>query len=144
MVTSIPRTPKVFLDSSVFFAAAYSDRGSAHDLLVAAVEGRVSLVLSRYVLTETERNLWESAPRFYLNFLRFRDEVPYHLSDPSPQLIAETERIVVAKDAPVIAAARAARASLVASRAASWGVRGSIRPGPSHSWAFRATSAPVW
>ena len=114
MVTSIPRTPKVFLDSSVFFAAAYSDRGSAHDLLVAAVEGRVSLVLSRYVLTETERNLWESAPRFYLNFLRFRDEVPYQLSDPSPQLIAETERIVVAKDAPVIAAARAARASLVA------------------------------
>ena len=114
MVTSTPQAPKIFLDSSVFFAAAYSARGSAHDLLVAAAEGRINLVLSRYVLDETERNLLASAPRFHPNFLRFRDDVPYQLSHPSPLLIAETERVVVAKNAPVIAAARSARAMLVA------------------------------
>jgi predicted nucleic acid-binding protein len=71
-------------------------------------------LFSQYVLDETQRNLWESAPRRYLNYLRFRDEVPYQLSHPSPLLVVETERIVVAKDAPIIAAAREAKAMLVA------------------------------
>jgi predicted nucleic acid-binding protein len=114
MVTSTRRVLEVFLDSSVFFAAAYSASGSAHDLLIAAAEGRISLVLSRYVLEETERNLLASAPRFHANFLRFRDDVPYRLSNPSGLLVAEAERIVVAKDAPVVAAARAAEATFLA------------------------------
>ena len=114
MATSTPTGPRVFLDSSVFFAAVYSDKGSAHDLLIAAVEGRISLVVSRYVLQETERNILTSAPQFHANFLRFRDDVPFQLSDPSPPVVADTARVIVAKDAPVIAAARAAQATLVA------------------------------
>lgn len=102
-----PTAPKVFF-------AAYSNRGSAHDLLIAAAQGRISLILSEYVLQETERNLLASAPRFHSTFLRFRDDVPYQLIRPSRSLIAETERVVVAKDAPIIAAARAAQALLVA------------------------------
>lgn len=62
MATSTPTVPRVFLDSSVFFAAA----------------------------------------------------LPYQLSQPPESLISDTARVVVAKDAPVIAAARAARAMLVA------------------------------
>lgn len=113
MATSTPTVLRVLLDSSVFFAAAYSGRGSAHDLLIAA-KGRVALVLSRYVLDETGRNILKRAPRFHPDFVRFRDDVPYELSLPSRALVADTERVVVAKDAPVIAAARAAQVTIVA------------------------------
>lgn len=65
MESPTPTAPKIFLDSSVFFADAYSARGSAHDLLMAAIQGRINLVLSEYVLEETERNLLTSAPRFH-------------------------------------------------------------------------------
>jgi hypothetical protein len=61
--------PSVFIDSSVFFAAAYSVTGSAHDLLSASIHGRVSLVLADYVLAETERNILASAPQAHSAFL---------------------------------------------------------------------------
>jgi predicted nucleic acid-binding protein len=114
-MASPTRTPRrVFLDSSVFFAAAYSVTGSAHDLLQAAIQGRVSLVLSAYVLAETERNLQENAPRALPAFLRLRDALAYRLSTPSKTLVVDTARIVVAKDAPIVAAARSARVKLLA------------------------------
>lgn len=114
MESPTPTAPKIFLDSSVFFADAYSARGSAHDLLMAAIQGRINLVLSEYVLEETERNLLTSAPRFHPVFLRFRDEVAYQLIQPSRSFVATTRSVSATKDAPVIAAARAAQASLVA------------------------------
>lgn len=114
MAISTPTGPRVFLDSSVFFAAAYSVTGSAHDLLLAVIQGRVSLVLSPYILTETERNILKRAPHAHSAFLRFRAALPFQLSQPPETLIADTARIVAAKDAPVIAAARAAQTTLVA------------------------------
>lgn len=114
MPTSIPTGPRVFLDSSVLFAAAYSVTGSAHNLLLAAIKGRVSLVLSPYVLTETERNILKRAPRAHPAFLRFRTALPYQLSQPPESLISDAARIVVAKDAPIIAAAVAGQATQVA------------------------------
>ena len=96
------------------FAAAYSVTGSAHDLVQAAIHGRVALVLSDYVLEETERNLLESAPRAHPAFLRLRASLPYRLSNPPKRLVVETARVVVPKDAPIIAAARAAGVDLVA------------------------------
>jgi len=68
--------PRVFVDSSVLFAAAYSTTGSAFDLMLAAIRGHVSLVLSAYLLAETERNLLQSAPRAHPAFLRFRPVFP--------------------------------------------------------------------
>lgn len=109
-----PPPPSVFIDSSVFFAAAYSVTGSAHDLLLAAIQGRIALVLSAYVLEETERNLRASAPRALPAFDRLCRVLPYRLSTPSTDLVVDTARIIVAKDAPIIAAARAAGAMLVA------------------------------
>jgi predicted nucleic acid-binding protein len=107
-------TPSVFVDSSVFFAASYSATGSARDLFLAALQGRVSLVLSNYVLEETERNLQMGVSRGYAAFLHFRDTFPFRLRTPSKQLVIDTARVVSAKDAPIIAAARSARVKLVA------------------------------
>jgi predicted nucleic acid-binding protein len=98
----------------VYFAAAYSITGSAHDLLLAALEGRATLVLSDYVLEETERNLLEGMPHVHRAFLRLHASIPYQLSNPPKVLVIDTARIVAVKDAPVIAAARVAQATLVA------------------------------
>ena len=114
MATSTPTVPKVFLDSSVFFAATYSATGAAHDLLLAAIQGRVTLFLSDYVLDETERNLLANAARAHPAFLRFCAILPYQLSHPPEALISDTARLVVVKDAPIIATARAAGVMLVA------------------------------
>jgi predicted nucleic acid-binding protein len=114
-MASPTRTPRrVFLDSSVFFAAAYSITGSAHELLQAGIRGRVVLVLSDYVLGETELNLRENAPRALPAFLRLSGSLPHQLRNPSKRLVVDTARIVVPKDAPIIAAARSARVKLVA------------------------------
>lgn len=113
-IPPIATLPSVFIDSSVFFAAAYSVTGSAHDLMQAALQGRVSLVLSDYVLIETERNLLQSAPRAHPAFLRLCASLPHHLVTPSRRLVDEAAEVVVAKDAPIIAAARAAAVHYVA------------------------------
>ena len=109
-----PAAPGVFVDSSVFFAAACSNRGSAHDLIVAGLRGRLALVVSEYVLTETERNLRASAPRALPAFARLCRAVPFRLSAPDTALVGDTARVVVAKDAPIVAAARAAKVTLLA------------------------------
>jgi predicted nucleic acid-binding protein len=114
MATSTRIAPRVVLDSSVLFAAAYSATGSARDLVMAAIQGRVSLVLSQYVLEETERNLLRRAPQGHPAFLVIRDDLSYQLSDPPEPLIVDTARVVVDKDAPIIAAARATQAMFVA------------------------------
>jgi predicted nucleic acid-binding protein len=114
MATSTPTIPSVFLDSSAFFAATYSATGSARDLVLAALQSRIRLVLSPYVIEETERNLLKRAPQAHPDFLIVRDNVPYQLIDPAPALIADSARVVAPKDAPIIAAARAAQARFVA------------------------------
>jgi predicted nucleic acid-binding protein len=114
MATSTPRIRRVFLDSSVFFAATYSAKGAARDLLLATIEGRFALVLSDYVIDETERNVLKRASHVYSDFLRLRDNLLYLVSQPSDALIVDTARIVVEKDAPIIAGARAVNATLVA------------------------------
>ncbi|MDQ3692731.1 MAG: hypothetical protein M3464_03790 [Chloroflexota bacterium] len=98
----------------MLFAAAYSGTGAAHDLILAAIRGRLSLVLSDYVLAETERNLLKNAPRAHPAFLRFQATLPFQVSRPPKSLITRTMRVVVAKDAPIIAAAQAADVTLVA------------------------------
>lgn len=106
--------PRVFVDSSVFFAAAYSATGSARDLLIAATDDRVVFVISDYVLTETERNLRENAPRALPAFHLLRETLSMRVRNPSKRLVLDTARLIVAKDAPVVAAARSARVKLVA------------------------------
>jgi predicted nucleic acid-binding protein len=55
-----------------------------------------------------------SAPHALHSFLEIRDTLSYRLRIPTTKLIADTERLVVGKDAPIIAAARSARVKLLA------------------------------
>ncbi|HZU04342.1 MAG TPA: PIN domain-containing protein [Chloroflexota bacterium] len=109
-----PGTPRVFIDSTVLFAAAYSATGTARDLLRAGLRGRVQLYISDDVLEETERNLRRKAPEALDQFLLFKAVLNAQLVRPPPALVARVAEVVAAKDAPIVAAALAARASYLA------------------------------
>ena len=53
---------RVFIDSSVLFAAAYSNKGYARDLILLGIQKKLQLVISTLVIEETRRNLADFAP----------------------------------------------------------------------------------
>ncbi|MGH2447523.1 MAG: PIN domain-containing protein [Chloroflexota bacterium] len=105
---------KVCLDSSVLIAGAISPHGSARDLLDAGLDDRASLYLSTLVLQETERNLARKAPAALPMFRLFIDALRPQLVDPSTEQVLEAARVVEPKDAPIVAAALAAHADVLA------------------------------
>ena len=114
-MASGPPTPiRVFVDSSVLIAAAISPRGAGRELLHQGFAGRCQLSISSLVLTETERSLTDKAPAALPNFAIFRASLLTTLVNPSRPAFLRVARVVVAKDAPIVAAAVRARAAYLA------------------------------
>ena len=107
--------PSIFVDSSVLLAASLSSTGSAADLITYADQGVVELHLSQDVLDEVERNLRSKAPQGMARFTAIRDRLSSVLAAPNKALIEEAARVVVAKDAPIVAAAITAQADYIVS-----------------------------
>lgn len=97
--------PSVFVDTSVLFAASRSRTGSARDLIVAAVLGRVTLVISPFVVDETRRNLERKSPSALPFFEAFLSRGWVHLLEPPPALAEQVAIIIDAKDAEIVAGA---------------------------------------
>ncbi len=99
-----------FLDSSVLFAAAYSAKGAARDLLVLALNGKVKLLISQQVLEETRRNLGLDYPEklTLLNVIVEELDLIVVANPTKDQVLAAAEYTAL-KDAPIIAAAQNAR-----------------------------------
>lgn len=103
-------TPKAFLDASVLFAAAYSPRGSAYQLLRRALEGAITILVSEDVLAEVRRNLEAKAPETLTDYQLLVESLPLTITeDPTPEAIKEVSRYLNPKDAIVLAAAIAAQ-----------------------------------
>lgn len=66
---------RVFVDSSVLYAASLSARGPASELVLRGIRGEVELMLSPLVLDETRRNLTDKAPQALTAFDIFRDVI---------------------------------------------------------------------
>jgi predicted nucleic acid-binding protein len=66
---------RVFVDSSVLIAAAYSATGASREIIRWAIRGRITPVVSDLVLEETEKNLARKAPEALPAFRRFLDMV---------------------------------------------------------------------
>jgi len=101
---------RVFFDTSVLFAAAYSSTGSARDLVRLAIEQKIIAVVSQDVLNETERNIQKKVPQLltaYQEFLVAFD--PQIVPSPPAETTQAAEAYTVAKDAPIIAAAQLAK-----------------------------------
>ena len=107
--------PRLFIDSSVLFSAANSERGHSRDLVLMSVRDELVLILSDYVLEETRRNLASlKKPKIFdLEFLLSEAEVEMVTIDRDDILLA-AERTVL-KDAPIIAAAKKAKVSMLVS-----------------------------
>lgn len=99
---------RLFIDSSVLFAAAYSRTGHARDLILMAVRGEILLVISQLVLEETRRNLAESAPEHLAILDYVTAGIPFELVRPTKREVMGAAKRIVLKDAPILAGARKA------------------------------------
>jgi predicted nucleic acid-binding protein len=113
---SIPRIgpTSVFVDASVLFAASYSPRGFARDLIETGLHGQLFLAVSEFVIKETRRNLLVKAPGALSRFEAFLATGVMHVTEPSRPHVKHVATVVVLKDAPVVAGAIVAGANLVA------------------------------
>ncbi len=99
--------PRLFLDASVFIAAAGSRTGASAMVLALCRHGHARAMSSRLVLREAERNIQGKLGADAL--LRFYQEIAALDLDlvetATPQEVAAQSRIIHPKDAHVLAAA---------------------------------------
>jgi predicted nucleic acid-binding protein len=105
---------RVFVDSSVLFAAALSPTGFARDLIVAGIQGRLDLFVSTLVFQETRRNLTAKVPHALTFFHSFESSGVAQIGDPPVSLVLQVAQVVAGKDAPIVAGAISARATFLA------------------------------
>ena len=105
---------RVFLDASVLFAAVYSARGFARDLLNAAIDGEVELSASSDVVDEVARNLGNKAPGALSRLRGYLALDVISLVVPSSDGIGDAAQTVAVKDSHVVAGALSADARVIA------------------------------
>jgi predicted nucleic acid-binding protein len=106
---------RVLVDSSVFFAAAYSTSGPAHALILEASPGACLLQISDFVIEETRRNLNRHAPAAVAIFDRLAQLPCIRLvAGPSKTQVVRVAKVVNLKDAPIVAAAMRAKSHYLA------------------------------
>ena len=101
---------RLFIDTSVFFSACYSQTGASFEIFRLALAGAIQLVTSQYVLEETRRNLAKKSPEDLPRFQEFQELIYLKIVNPSKQEVLDAAAYTELKDAPVVAAARSAGA----------------------------------
>jgi uncharacterized protein len=110
-----PTPPRrIFLDSSVLYAAAFSATGPACRLILTGLEGSVALAISDLVLEETKRNLTKNAPSALPSFTILADLFSPFITNPTKAEVLKAAQVVHLKDAPIVAAAAKAKADYLA------------------------------
>jgi predicted nucleic acid-binding protein len=104
----------VFIDSSVLYAAAFSQTGPARRLIIKGLQGSVDLLISDLVLEETKRNLAKNAPEALPYFSLFADLLSLQATRPTKAEVLRAVKIVHLKDAAIVAAAAKVKAKYLA------------------------------
>lgn len=99
---------RIFTDTSVFFSACYSEEGASFEIFRQALRGKVQLVISDYVLVETERSPARKSPQDLQDFEIFRDNISFEIVNASKEEVLDAARYTALKDAPIVAAAKKA------------------------------------
>jgi predicted nucleic acid-binding protein len=113
MVSPNPQR-RIFLDSSVLYAAAFSATGPARRLILIGLEGSITLAISDLMLEETKRNLTKNAPLALPSFTILADLLSPGITNPTKAQVLKAAQIVHCKDAPIVAAAVKANADYLA------------------------------
>ena len=94
---------RIFADANVLVAGADSRSGASRAVLLMAEIGLFTLVVSRQVLDEAERNIRQKLPRALPNFADQMAHLNLEiLADPPLEDAAKWEAIIEAKDAPIL------------------------------------------
>jgi predicted nucleic acid-binding protein len=109
MVSPNPQR-RIFLDSSVLYAAAFSKTGPARRLILKGLEGSVALAISELVLEETKRNLTKNAPVALPSFTILADLFSPVIITPTKADVLKAAQVVHLKDAAIVAAAAKSKA----------------------------------
>jgi predicted nucleic acid-binding protein len=95
-------------------AASISATGAGRELILRGLRGELKLFISPLVIIESERNLQKKAPRALPVFAIFKQVLIARSIDPASRTIVQVAKQVALKDAPIVAAARRARATYLA------------------------------
>ena len=102
---------KIFLDSSVLFAAILSPGGGAFRILLEASPQNLEIFITPYVLSEVDEALTEKYPERRDLLDKLLAIFPIHLvPDPSESLVETFISRIDPEDAPVVAGALFAKA----------------------------------
>ncbi len=113
MVSPNPQR-RIFLDSSVLYAAVFSATGPARRLMLKGLQGSITLCVSDFVLAETKRNLTKNAPSALPYFTSIADLLSPQATNPTKAAVLKAAQVVHLKDAPIVAAAAKAEAAYLA------------------------------
>jgi predicted nucleic acid-binding protein len=108
-------TPRIFIDSSVLFSAANSAKGHSRDLILMGSSGEINLILSDFVLEETVRNLSQLKQPPLAELEELLENANIEIVEISGQAVLDAGKLIVLKDAPIIAAAKFARVDILVS-----------------------------
>jgi putative PIN family toxin of toxin-antitoxin system len=104
------RRRRVFLDTNVIFSALYASVGAPNAILEAYLRGQIEVVVSRQVLEELVRTVRQKRPQLVTRLYFFLQQAPFEVQpDPSPDEVTRWEQVIHSADAPILAAAIAAR-----------------------------------
>jgi len=105
---------RIFIDSSVLFTAANSAKGHSRDLMLISAAGKLTLVVSDFVLEETRRNLTLTQPGLTVLEHIIRGSRMEIVSATRKQVL-DAMKWIVPKDAPILAAAKTAQVDMLVS-----------------------------
>lgn len=111
---------RIFLDASALFSAALSPTSGSRALIWHGYEGDVELIVSEFILEEARRNLLAKVPYALPVFEAFVATAPFTIVDATRAQVVSMARHCVLQDAPVVAAAKRARAAYIVSLSTSW------------------------
>lgn len=102
---------RVFIDSSVLIAAAISSTGFARELISQGFTQKIDLYISPDVIEEAQRNLERKAPQGLEYFYKIYKSLSYTVVKPTKKQILKAAKVVVGKDAPIVAGAISSKAN---------------------------------
>jgi predicted nucleic acid-binding protein len=98
---------KVFLDSSVWFAAAFSPSGGSNEVTRRLAAGKITIIATKQVIAETVRNLQAKGnPLALERFFELYADVRPSMVEPKSLQIKKAEIVINHKDAPILAGAK--------------------------------------
>ncbi len=107
--------PRIFMDSSVLFSAANSSKGHSRDLILMGANGEITIIISNFVLQETLRNLAGLKRPTVTELDQIIQNANIEVVDATKQAVLDAAKLIVLKDAPIIAAAKTAKVNMLIS-----------------------------